>query len=101
MLQLQPLNMTAGFVCAAHVCVGVLTLLSFFFLYLSPPPPAWIRGRRKEPPSIEVRTPIPPTHLSSIPAVLMVGLWGNGYKGPKEAKMETRGFDLFYLTVSN
>lgn len=85
--------MTAGFVCAAYVCVGVLTL--FFFLLRSPPP-AWIRGRRKEPPSVEVR--LPPT---SLPAALMVGLWGTGYKGGKEAKMKRKGFDLFYLTVSN
>lgn len=41
------------------------------------------------------------TSPRSLPAVLMVGLWGTGYKGGKEAKMERKGFDLFYLTASN
>lgn len=87
--------MTAGFVVVQCMFVWVFSLFFFPPLLLLPPPPAWIRGRRKEPPSIEVRPP------QSLPAVLMVGLWGTGYKGGKEAKTGRKGFYLFYLTVSN
>ena len=53
------------------------------------------RGTSTSPP------PPPPLSLSRLPAVLMVGLWGAGYKGGKEAKMEKgkKALICFYLTV--
>lgn len=86
--------MTAGFVCAAYVCVGVLTPLFFLppLSYSSSLDPRQTEGA---PLHRGTSPPLP----SSLPAVLMVGLWGNSYKGGKEAKMERKGFDLFYRTV--
>lgn len=57
----------------SSICLSGCSHSSFF-----PTPPAWIRGRRKEPPSIEV-----PPSMSILLAVLMAVLWGNGYRGGK------------------
>lgn len=98
MPELQPLNMTAGFVCAAYVRVGVLTLVFFFLLPLFSP--CSLDPRQTEGASLHRGTlsPLLPPH--SFPAVLMVGLWGTSSKGTKEAKLERKSFDLFYRTES-
>lgn len=94
--------MTAGFVSAAYVCVGVLTLLFFFTSSLLLLQHGSEADGRSPPPSRYVYPPPPlPLPLSRLPAVLMVGLWGAGYKGGKEAKMEKgkKALICFYLTV--
>lgn len=64
-------------------------------------PPAWIRGRRKEPPSVEVHRAPPPSLASPL-------CWwlDSGGLVTREGKKQTRregkkSFDLFYLTVSS
>ena len=95
--------MTAGFVSAAYVCVGVLTLLFFFTSSLLLLQHGSEADGRSPPPSRYVYPPSLPLSLSlsRLPAVLMVGLWGAGYKGGKEAKMEKgkKALICFYLTV--
>lgn len=68
--------------CLCSVCLCGCSHSSSFFFF-TPAPPAWIRSRRKEPPSIEVCLPPP-----SFPAVLMVGLRGTGCMGRERWKTE-------------
>lgn len=85
--------MTAGCVCAAYVCVGVLTRLisalssSCFSSSLDP--------RQTEGAPLHRGTSPP-----SLPTVLMVGLWGTGYKGGKEAKMGRRKALICFILQS-
>lgn len=76
--------------CLCTVCSCGCSHSLFFSFLISSPLPAWIRGRRKEPPSIEVRPPpsAPPLRwwLDSMELVAREG---------KEAKMERKSFDLF------
>lgn len=75
--------------------VWVFSLVLFL---LSPPPaspPAWIRGRRKEPPSIEVRL-----HPAS-PLCWWLDSGGLVTREGRSKDGREKAFDLFYLTVSN
>lgn len=83
--------MTAGFVCAAYVCVGVLTLIFFFSLLLLQ------LGSEAD-----GRSPPPSRYVSpQLPRCADGWTLGDWLQGREEAKIEGKGFDLFHLAVSN